>query len=110
MGWAYAYPPTALIPKILQKIRSENVELIMIAPYWPKRPWTVEIVELALEPPKALPLWPTLLRQPGKAVFHHSPELLRLHAWRLSSKASRLPDYQTKWRHELPEGNFEPLL
>ena len=108
--WAYAFPPTALIPKILHKIREENVEVIMIAPYWPKRPWTIEVVELATEPPRALPLWETLLRQPASDKFHRNPEAMRLHAWRLSSKAGHLPACQTRWRRELPEASFAPLL
>ena len=108
--WAYAYPPTPLIPRVLRKVREEGAELILVAPWWPKRPWSVELLELALEPPRALPNWPTLLRQPGSAVFHQSPAVLHLHAWRVSRRALSLPDFQRKWRLESPEGDFAPLL
>ena len=30
--WAYAYPPPALLPKILQKVQRDRCELILIAP------------------------------------------------------------------------------
>ena len=108
--WAYAYPPTPLIPKVLLKVRQEPVELILIAPWWPKRAWTVDALALSLEPPKALPLWNTLLVQPRTSRFHQTPEMLNLHAWRLSRTALQLPDSQRRWQRESPEANFEPLL
>ena len=35
---AYAYPPTALLPKVIQKVRQYNCLLILIAPGWPACP------------------------------------------------------------------------
>ena len=35
---AYAYPPTALLPKVIQKVRQYNCLLILIAPGWPGMP------------------------------------------------------------------------
>ena len=45
-GWqAYAFPPYALIPAILKKLRSSSgVLLTIIAPYWPQRPWFPELL------------------------------------------------------------------
>ena len=53
--WAYAYPPTPLIPRVLSKVREDGAELILVAPWWPKRAWAVELLDLSLEPPKCCP-------------------------------------------------------
>ena len=35
--YAYAYPPTSLIRACLNKVRTENVEIVLIAPGWPNQ-------------------------------------------------------------------------
>ena len=35
--YAYAYPPTSLIRACLSKVRTENVEIVLIAPGWPNQ-------------------------------------------------------------------------
>ena len=65
-GWqAYAFPPYALIPAVLKKLRSSfAVLLTIIAPYWPQRPWFPELLDLVVDGPVALPLDKDLLSQP----------------------------------------------
>ena len=86
-GWlAYAFPPWALIPAVLKKLRSSSgVLLTLIAPYWPQRPWFPELLDLVVDGPVALPLSRDLLRQPHFHRFHLGVSRLSLHAWRLSS-------------------------
>jgi ribonuclease HI len=36
---AYAFPPVQLIPRVLQKIRLEVGEAVLVVPEWPSRPW-----------------------------------------------------------------------
>ncbi|XP_069588149.1 uncharacterized protein [Ranitomeya imitator] len=36
---AYAFPPMMLLPMVIKKIREEKAKVILIAPFWPKRPW-----------------------------------------------------------------------
>ena len=86
-GWqAYAFPPYALIPAILKKLRSSSgVLLTIIAPYWPQRPWFPELLELVVDGPVALPLDRDLLSQPHVHRQHLGLSRLALHAWRLSS-------------------------
>ena len=52
-GWqAYAFPPYALIPAVLKKLRSSSgVLLTIIAPYWTQRPWFPELLELVVDGP-----------------------------------------------------------
>ena len=86
-GWqAYVFPPYALIPAVLKKLRSSSgVLLTIIAPYWPQRPWFPELLELVVDGPVALPLDQDLLIQPHAHRQHLGLSRLALHAWRLSS-------------------------
>ena len=81
--WAYAYPPPALLPLVLEKVADETVRLVLIAPFWPKRPWFPRLLELLVEPPWELPQWPDLVHQ-GR-LLHARPGMFHLHAWLLSS-------------------------
>ena len=86
-GWqAYAFPPWSLIPVVLKKLRSSSgVLLAIIAPYWPQRPWFLDLLDLVVDGPVALPQSRDLLRQPHFHRFHLGVSRLCLHAWRLSS-------------------------
>jgi hypothetical protein len=35
----YAFPPVQLIPRVLQKLRLEGTEAVVVVPEWPSRPW-----------------------------------------------------------------------
>ena len=43
---AYAYPPTALLHKVIQKIKQCHCLIIVIAPGWPGMPWFWDLVQL----------------------------------------------------------------
>ena len=46
---AYAYPPTSLIRACLNKVRTESVEIFLIAPGWPNQEWFPDLLDLAIE-------------------------------------------------------------
>ena len=49
---AYAFPPVAIIPRVLAKLRaSTGTELTLVAPYWAQRPWFSDLLQLSLAPP-----------------------------------------------------------
>ena len=88
---AYAFPPVAIIPRVLAKLRaSTGTGLTLVAPHWAQRPWFSDLLQLSLAPPVVLPSRRDLLRLPRSR--HLSPDLprLRLHAWRLSSDLPEL--------------------
>ena len=51
---AYAYPPTALLHRVIQKIRQCHCLIIVIAPGWPGIPWFWDQVQLSTEIPLQL--------------------------------------------------------
>ena len=86
---AYAYPPTALLHKVIQKIKQCHCLIIVIAPGWPGMPWFLDLVQLSTEIPLQLPVSTTLLKQSHKYVFHNNPQQLNLHAWCLGADNSQ---------------------
>ena len=61
--YAYAYPPTSLIRACLNKVRTENVEIVLIAPGWPSQEEFPDLLDLPLDFPITLPPVQKLLKQ-----------------------------------------------
>lgn len=83
---AYAFPPFVLIPQVLRKIRSSECQILLVAPWWPQRPWFSDLMGLLRDHPRSLPRRPDLLSQKG--VRHNDPDMFHLHVWPLSGKPS----------------------
>jgi hypothetical protein len=85
---AYAFPPKAILQKVLQKVRETRVlSLILVAPHWPRQPWFADLMQLKSEGPVPLPSWRRLLTQPHSGLVHLDPDALNLHAWLLKRSA-----------------------
>ena len=83
---AYAFPPVAVIPRVLAKLRaSKGTELTLVTPHWAQHPWFSALVQLSLAPPVFLPSRPDLLRLPRSRHIYPDLRRLGLHAWRHSS-------------------------
>ena len=83
---AYAFPPVAIIPRVLAKIwASSGTELTLVAPHWAQHPWFSDLLQLSLAPPVVLLPRQNLLRLPRSLHLYPDLHRLRLHAWRLSS-------------------------
>ena len=98
---AYAYPPTALLHRVIQKIRQCNCLIIVIAPGWPGMPWFWDLVQLSMEIPLQLPVSTTLLKQSHNHVFHSNLQHLNLHAWCLGAENSKNKASLWRWQREL---------
>ena len=77
---AYAYPPTALLHRVIQKVRQYNCLIIVITPGWPGMPRFWDLVQFSTEISLQLPVSRTLLKQSHNYVFHSNPQHLNLHA------------------------------
>ena len=99
---AYAFPPIAIIRRVLVKLRSSrNCELTLIAPFWPQREWFPDLLELLSDVPITLSSRKDLLRQPHFHRFHQNLPMLRLTAWRLSSASPVRPAPLLRWLDNL---------
>ena len=97
----YAYPPTALLHRVIQKIRQCNCLIIVIAPGLPGMPWFWDLVQLSTEIPLQLPVSITLLKQSHNYVFHSNPQHLNLHAWCLGVDNPKNKASLWRWQREL---------
>ncbi len=52
----YAFPPVSLLAQTLCKIREEEEQILLVAPYWPTRTWFPELMLLVTAPPWQIPL------------------------------------------------------
>ncbi|XP_054870821.1 uncharacterized protein LOC111570364 [Amphiprion ocellaris] len=80
----YAFPPLALIPPTLDRVREHRHTLILIALHWPAMHWLAELYQLLSGQPWQIPLSRDMLSQAGGVVFHPHPERLALWAWLVS--------------------------
>ena len=51
----YLFPPVPLITKVLQKVKLERVEAILVCPQWPSALWWTLVLEMLVAPPLPLP-------------------------------------------------------
>ena len=114
----YAYPPIALLPRVLRKLsRHPSAVLILIAPFWPSQIWFRPLTKLLIDFPRKLPVRWNLLKNSETGELYPAPEKLRLTAWRVSADPSlhrdfltQLPNWQSKEGENRPEGFMIPVL
>jgi len=105
----YAFPPFALLQRVLLKIKGDLPEaVVLIAPTWPRRSWFHLLLQMACEIPLLLPLKLDLLSQTLPqmgTLFHPDLKSLRLAAWKLSGVFSRVQAF----RNQLSSQPWQPL-
>ena len=84
-GLLYAFLPIPLLPKVLKKIRTDQAQVILVAPDWAGRVWYPELLGMSISPLIRLPLREDLLSQQQERVLLPNLRTRHLHAWRLSS-------------------------
>jgi hypothetical protein len=96
----YAFPPFALLQRVLLKIREDRPEaVVLIAPTWPRRSWFHLLLQMACEVPLRLPLKLDLLSQTLPqmgTLFHPDLKSLRLAAWKLTGVSSRVQVFRSR--------------
>ena len=98
---AYAFPPIAIIRRVLLKLRSsKNCELTLIAPFWPQGDWFPDLLELLSDVPVTLS-GRRDLRQLHFHRFHLNLPMLQLTACRLSSDSPSKPASLLRWLDSL---------
>jgi hypothetical protein len=101
--YGYAFPPIALIPRVLAKMLREEAMILLIAPRWPGRPWYTTILHHLIAPPLALPDRPDLLWQLSQQCLN--PSFFKLTAWKLSGRPSDSEEFRrTLWNSQSQGG------
>ena len=86
--FAYAFPPTVLVPKVLEKVATTRCQVVLVAPLRWRKPWISLLLDLCQEEPLKLACRWNLLMQPRSRIFHGDPASMNLHAWRISGPRS----------------------
>ncbi len=84
----YAFPPIALLPGVLERVRRDGVRLLLVAPFWPGRVWFSDLISLLDGSPWEIPVRRDLLSQAEGMIFHPRLELWKLWAWPLRGRNS----------------------
>ena len=89
LGLLYAFPPFSMIGKVLLKVKTEKVDVLLIKPSWPAQAWYSQVLELSVTEPLLLPQLSNKLTQ---ILMGLVPPLvvnkaLRLVAWNVSGRA-----------------------
>ncbi|KAI2662397.1 ORF V: Enzymatic polyprotein [Labeo rohita] len=92
-GPKYAFPPVSLLAQTLCKIREDEEQVLLVAPYWPTRTWFPELISLAAAPPWKIPLRRDLLSQGMGTIWHPCPDLWNLHVWFLDGTRQTSPAF-----------------
>ncbi len=71
----YAFPPVALLPQVLRRVREQRHKLRLIAPLWRNLPWVSELFQLLTAAPWPIPLRQDLLSQANGTIWYPRPEL-----------------------------------
>jgi hypothetical protein len=74
----YAFPPIALLPGVLERVRRDGHRLLLVAPFWPGRVWFSDLIFLLDGSPWEIPVRRDLLSQAGGTLVHPCPELWKL--------------------------------
>jgi len=82
----WAFPPFALVLRVLRKIISDSAEGIVLVPDWPNQPWFPLFQELCVSPILVLGPKHDLLLSPCRTIHHPLHRTLRLLVARLSRR------------------------
>ena len=92
----YAFPPFALIHKVLKKVKEEKVpSLIIVTPTWETQSWYPELLRLSVRNPIILPLKRDLIKGPQKQQHPLiQNRTMQLAVWLVSGSVWQRNEYQ----------------
>lgn len=83
----FAFPPFALILRVLRKIISDRAEGVIVVPWWPAQPWFPLFIRLIIDQPVYLEPNINMLTSPFREI-HPAWDRITLAAARLSARPS----------------------
>ncbi len=65
----YAFPPIALLPQVVRRVREQGHKVLLVAPLWRNQPWLSELTQLLTAAPWPVPLRRDLLSQANGTIW-----------------------------------------
>ena len=98
----YAYPPIRMIPRVLEKIlRNPSAKVYLVAPFWPSQIWFRNLVDLLIDHPRLVPVFPELVRNSETGMLYPDPKGLRLTVWPLSGNPGLRQGFRRQLQRQL---------
>ena len=86
-GRGYANPPWNLVGRVLNRVRQQQITLVLIAPVWKSQPWYPSLLEVLIDFPLLLPQRGDTIRPTHPGCV---PEIVpQLAAWRISGDGTK---------------------
>ena len=96
---SWIYPPVVLIPKILNKILTDQATVLILAPHWKEQSWFPSLLEMLVDYPRQLPQQPGVIMLPFEPETEHPLQhKLHLTVWPVSGNASIQEDFHQRLR------------
>ena len=108
--YGYAYPPTALIPRVLRKLRLQpTAQILLVAPFWPNQPWFRQMTSMLMDLQRAISQRDDPLKNAVTGMRYPKPEAMRLTVWPLSANPSLTAAFQQMLLTRQPEPDENQL-
>lgn len=86
-GKGYANPPWNLVGRVLNRVRQQEITLVLVAPVWKNQPWYPALLEMIVDFPIRLPQGKDLIIPTHPECV---PEIIpQLAAWHISGDATK---------------------
>lgn len=92
----YAFPPFSLIGRLLQKLRQDQGELILVAPVWLTQAWFTAIMEQLIDEPRIFRVRQDTLNLPHSDKIHPLVNHLHLMVCRLSGDCIKTETFRAR--------------
>jgi hypothetical protein len=89
----YAFPPFALVGKVLNKVKADQCRILLVAPKWEAQSWFPTLISMLYDQPRQLPYSESLLRD-LQGNPHPLGQSVRLTAWPVTGNDYDRRDFQ----------------
>ena len=81
LPFPYLFPPSPILPVVLQKVKQSGNTFLVIAPLWPHQSWYPNLISLSMDHPLCLPQVEDLMVQdlPRRYWVHPNHDLFQYH-------------------------------
>ena len=103
-GRNYANPPWALIPRVLSQVRTQQADLILVAPLWNSQAWYPFLLSVLWEYPCRIATWESTILQVQTLPPPIRGQEVQLAAWPISGNRAKPEAFQKSlqnfyWHH-----------
>lgn len=115
--YIYCFPPFSLMGRVLQKVRQDQAEVFLVAPFWITQNFFTSVLEMLIQDPYIVKVGQKTLTLSGIQRIHPLVNKLHLMLCRISGNPTKAEDYRknlltSSWRlgENLPKNSIPHIL